>query len=90
MNSIQAAIQKNEKMIGTVASTVSIIMFFSLIEILVSNFQHKSDIYIQPLATSLNGFLWSIYAYGKKDNFLLIPNILALIIGILTVISAFI
>ncbi|MCK5465971.1 hypothetical protein KAI56_00530 [Candidatus Parcubacteria bacterium] len=65
-------------------------MFFSLIEILISNIKGNSNIFIQPLATAVNGLFWSLYAYGKKDWFLLIPNILALVLGAVTTMSVFI
>ena len=88
-NSFQAALRKNEKIIGSIASFLSIIMFFSLIEIFISNIRGESRIFVQPLATAFNGLFWSLYAYGKKDWFLLIPNFLALILGIVTATSAF-
>jgi len=44
---------------------------------------------MQPLATAFNGFFWSLYAYSRNDRFLLIPNILAGIIGGITVLVAF-
>ena len=88
-NSLQVFLQKNEKKIGSVASVLAIIMFFSLIEILNSNLQGRSNIYIQPLATALNGSVWSLYAYGKKDYFLLGPNLLACVLGAITAIAAF-
>jgi len=90
MNNIQIKLKENEKTIGTIASILAIIMFFSLIEILISNLNGTSKIYIQPIATSINGLFWSLYAYGRKDYFLLIPNILALVIGALTAMAALI
>jgi len=90
MNRIQRKLQANEKTIGTIASILAIVMFFSLIEVLISNLKGNSQIYIQPLATMINGVFWSMYAYGRKDSFLLIPNILAFVIGLLTVIAAFV
>ena len=89
-NTFQIFLRKNEKTIGSIASVLAIIMFFSLIEILISNIQGNSNIFIQPLATSFNGFFWSLYAYGRKDWFLLVPNVLALILGAITAISVFI
>lgn len=89
-NSIQEILKRNEKTIGTIASTFAIIMFISLIEVFNSNIHGKSKIFIQPLATSFNGLFWCLYAYAKKDRFLLIPNLLALILGIITAISAFV
>ena len=84
-NTLQEFLQKHEKLIGTIASVLAIIMFFSLIEIFISNMQGKSHIIIQPIATAVNGLFWSLYAYGKRDWYLFIPNFLALILGILTV-----
>lgn len=87
MENFRKKIKENEKIIGSVASILAIIMFVSLVEIMISNYQGKSDIIIQPLATAVNGLFWSLYAFGKKDNFLLIPNMLALVLGVITVIT---
>jgi len=89
-NKLQLQIQQNQKLIGALASTFSIIMFFSLIEVMMSNLQNKSDIYIQPIATIANGLLWFIYGYGKKDYYIMVPNILACILGLATAIAAFV
>ena len=87
---IQDYLKKNEKIIGLIASFLAIFMFVSFVEVLISNIQGKSDIFIQPIATAFNGFFWTLYAYGRKDWFLLVPNILACILGVITAISAFI
>ncbi|MBN1175475.1 hypothetical protein JXA48_02420 [Candidatus Woesearchaeota archaeon] len=80
-------IKENEKTIEIIASILAVLMFFSLIEILISNIQGKSNIFIQPIATAVNGAFWSLYAFSKKDWLLFTPNFLALILGILTAIS---
>ncbi|MCK4635527.1 MAG: hypothetical protein KAT32_01570 [Candidatus Moranbacteria bacterium] len=90
INSFQNYLKKNEKIIGTIASVLAIIMFISLIEIFISNIRGDSNIFVQPLATAFNGFFWSLYSFGRKDWFLLVPNILACILGAATTISAFI
>jgi len=90
MNKFQEKLKQNEKIIGTIASVLAIVMFFSLIEILISNLNGQSKIFIQPLATAVNGIFWSLYAYGRKDYFLLIPNILAFVLGTLTALVIFI
>lgn len=88
-NSFRESIRKYEKIIGSIASALAIIMFISLIEVFISNVQGKSNIFVQPLATAFNGFAWSLYAYGRRDWFLLVPNLLALFLGIITAVSVF-
>lgn len=88
--SLYKTINEHEKVIGAIASTMAVVMFVSLIEVLNSNIAGKSDIFIQPAATAFNGFFWSLYAISKKDKFLLIPNLLALALGIITALSVFI
>ncbi len=80
---------KHQKKIGGIASILAIVMFIALIEIFISNIQGKSEIFIQPIATAFNGFFWIWYAHAKKDPFIFIPNLLALILGIATAFSAF-
>jgi hypothetical protein len=90
MSAFQETLKKNEKIIGSIASILAIVMFVSLIEVFISNIQGRSNIFVQPLATAFNGFFWSLYAYGRKDWFLLVPNLLALLLGGITAISALI
>ena len=80
---------RNEKVIGTIASTFAIIMFISLIEVFLSNYRGESHIFIQPLATVGNGFFWLLYAYARRDWFIAIPNVLAIVLGAATAIVAF-
>ncbi len=87
-NTFRIFLNKNEKIIGTIATVLGVIMFFSLLEVLFSNLKGNSNIIIQPAATAVNGLFWSLYAYGRKDWFLLIPNTLAFVLGILITLSA--
>lgn len=84
----QNYLKRNEKLIGIIAGIFGTLMFLSSIEILLSNIGGNSNIFIQPALTALNGLLWSLYGYSKKDSFVLIPNALGCIIGILTALSA--
>jgi hypothetical protein len=90
MNKLQKSFRKNEKMIGAIASTLAVVMFFSLLEVFFSNLRGNSNIFIQPLATAFNGLFWTMYAYGRKDWFLVVPNFLAMILGTVTTVSAFV
>ncbi len=89
-NKLQAYLGKNQNTIGYIATPIAVIMFASLIEIFISNLKGESNIIIQPLATFINGVVWTLYAYGRKDYFLLIPNGLATVLGAMTAIAAFI
>ena len=89
-NKFLQLLHSNEKKIGTIASIVAILMVLSSTEILISNLKGNSHIFIQPCVTTLNGIVWSLYAYLKKDLYILMPNILASIIAFATVVSAFI
>lgn len=70
-NSLRKFIIKNEKIIGTIATILGVLMFFSMIEILSSNTRGDSHIIVQPAATAVNGLFWTLYAYGKKTGFYL-------------------
>ncbi len=89
-NTLQDFFKRNEKIIGCVASILAILMFFSLIEILISNIRGDSTILIQPLATSFNCLFWSMYGYGRKDWFVLVPNLLGFLLGTITALSVLI
>jgi len=89
-NTFQQFLKHNERMIGSVASILAIIMFASLIEILASNAKGTSHIFVQPIATAFNCFFWSLYAYGRRDWYLLVPNLLGCLLGIITGTVAFI
>ena len=81
---------KKIKIIGSIASILAIMMVFSSIEILISNYEGKSHIVIQPSFSAINGFIWGLYAFLKKDWYIFIPNLLSLIISLLTIIALFI
>jgi len=89
-NKFQNYLEEHQKVLGFIGTPIAIIMFASLIEVLLSNLRGESNIIIQPLATAVNGFVWTLYAYGRKDYFLLIPNVLALVLGTVTSVVAFI
>ena len=87
--SVRTFVKRHETNIGSIASVLAIVMFIALIEIALSNFRGESHIVIQPTMTALSGGVWSLYAYGRRDWFLLVPNVLALFLGSVTVIVAY-
>ncbi|WP_010134797.1 SemiSWEET family transporter [Ochrovirga pacifica] len=87
---LQVYLEKHQKSFGFVGALMGIVMFVSLVEVMIANFKGESAIVIQPTATAINGLVWTLYSYGRKDYFLLIPNVLAFVLGIMTTIAAFV
>lgn len=77
-------LEKQEKMIGMFGAILSVVMFVSLIEICLTNLHGETNIIIQPLATAINCLCWVLYGFSKRDNFIMLPNMLWLWLGILT------
>lgn len=77
-------------MFGTAGATLAILMFVSLIEIAKDNLAGESHIYIMPAVTTLNCIIWSIYGYMKKEKFVFWANVPGVLLGIITVLTAFI
>ena len=90
MEQFRAFLRTHEKVIGSIASVLAIVMFLSLVEIFISNIKGSSNIFVQPAATAINGFFWSLYAFGRKDWFLLVPNVLGCVLGIVTALAVII
>lgn len=90
MNNLRSQILKNINTIGVIATSLAVIMFVALIEVFISNIKGESHIIIQPMMTALAGLIWTLYGYGKKDWFIMIPNITGLVLGVATTIAAFI
>jgi len=90
LSDLRSKLGKHEKLIGTVASFLAIVMFFALVEVFISNLKGESEILIQPAATALCCAVWVVYAIIRKDKFLLLPNILGSALGVATVIAKFI
>ncbi len=82
--------EKIINMFGTAGATLAILMFVSLIEIAKDNLAGESHIYIMPAVTTLNCIIWSIYGYMKKEKFVFWANVPGVLLGIITVLTAFI
>lgn len=77
------------KILGYVGTLIAISMFVSLLEIAKSNLSGQSHIFIQPLVTTLNCSIWSVYAWLRKEKFVFAANIPGVFLGIFTFLSAF-
>ena len=82
--------EKTIKFLGTLGTVIAIIMFVALLEIAWANLKGGSHIFIQPMMVTINCSVWSIYAYLKKEQFVFWANFPGVLLGIFTVITAFI
>jgi hypothetical protein len=69
-------LEKKESTIGLFGAALSVIMFVSLLEICLSNMRGETNIIIQPIATAINCLCWVLYGFSKRDNFIMLPNML--------------
>ena len=82
--------EKTIKFLGTLGTVIAIAMFVSLLEIARANLRGESHIFIQPIMVTLNCSIWSLYAQLKKEKFVFWANFPGVLLGIFTVVTAFI
>ena len=82
--------EKTITTLGTLGTCLAIAMFVSLLEIARDNLNGTAHIFIQPMVTTINCIIWSVYAYLKKEKFVFWANLPGVFLGIFTVITAFI
>ena len=82
--------EKTITTLGILGTCISIAMYFSLVEIAISNLNGTSHIFIQPLVTIINCTIWVTYAHLKKERFVFWANVPGIFFGVFTVVTAFI
>lgn len=87
---MQNFILKYERFFGLAAMLFSTFMFFALIEIAVNNLHGNNKIIIQPILVIINCIAWLLYGAAKKDWFIISPNSVGILMGIFTIIAAFV
>ncbi len=80
--------QKTINILGFAGTCIAIIMFVSLLEIARNNLHGNTHIIIQPIVTTINCTIWSVYAHLKKERFVFWANLPGVFLGIFTVITA--
>ena len=83
----------NEKIvnkIGWLASFMAIAMYFSYIDQIVLNISGKTGSVILPIVTTINCTTWTLYGFLKtiKDWPIIICNVLGIVLGIITAVTA--
>lgn len=77
--------------LSKVATVIAICMYVSYIPQIINNLHGNYGAPLQPLVAALNGLLWCIYAYFKKqrDWPVLLANFPAIIFGLATFLTSF-
>lgn len=83
--------EKQVKIIGYIASAMSIVMYVSYIAQIYSNLHGMKGNFLQPLAAFFNCSVWSLYGFVKKPKEwpLIIANVPGVFLALTTVITSF-
>lgn len=82
--------EKNEKILGWIATTLSVLMYVAYIPQIANNLSGNKGDFIQPLVAAINCTLWVSYGLLKKnrDIPLAAANAPGIIFGIAAVLTA--
>lgn len=83
-----AYFQRHTDLFGALGAAMAVLMFVALIEVLLSNWRGDSAIWLQPLATLINCGCWFAYGLGKRDWFVITPQIFGVVLSIATLLAA--
>jgi len=81
--------QKIVERIGWAASIIAILMWFSFIDQIRLNLAGQKGSVIMPIIVVVNCILWTLFGIGKKNWQIIAANSPGIIIGAITVITAF-
>lgn len=80
--------QRRTGLFGALGAGMAILMFVALLEVLLSNWRGDSAIWMQPLATLVNCLSWLAYGLGKRDWFVVTPQLFGIVLSIATLAAA--
>lgn len=82
--------EKRMKMIGWVATFMSVMMYVSYIPQIMDNLAEHKGNFIQPLVAAINCSLWVYYGLFKKERDLPLAaaNAPCIVFGLITVLTA--
>ncbi|MDM1355113.1 ABC transporter permease [Myroides marinus] len=78
------------RVLGIVATVMSIAMYVSYIPQIIGNLNGNKSDYIQPLVASINCSLWVVYGVKKKDWPIASANAPGVLFGLFACITALI
>ena len=83
--------EKKIKLLGRVASVLSILMYVSYIPQIINNLNGSPGSSIQPFVAMINCSFWSAYGLLKKEKewSLVLANIPGIFLGAITFITSF-
>lgn len=80
------------RIIGDIASVMSVIMYVSYITQIIANFSGNPGVPWQPLAAFFNCVFWAIYGIGSKPKLwpIIVANVPGVFLAAITFITCFI
>jgi len=81
--------QKIVDKIGWAASIIAILMWFSFIDQIRLNLSGQKGSMVMPMVVVVNCILWTLFGLGKKNWQIVVSNLPGILIGIITVLTAF-
>lgn len=80
------------KIIGSVASIMSVIMYVSYIPQIAANLAGNPGVFWQPLAALVNCIFWTAYGIGSKPKQwpIIIANVPGIFLAAITVVTCFV
>ena len=82
--------ERAARVFGTLAASVTVIMFVATLEIAYKNVMSGTAIWVQPFVMMVNCFLWLGYGHTKRDWFLMVTNVIGIILAGITSATGFI
>lgn len=83
----------NEELLGSIACTMNICMFFSQLQKIIEVFKYKDNSYI-PMGISVciafSSSIWTTYGILTNDKFVIIPNIIGIVLSLFQIVLFFI
>ncbi len=81
---------KQMKIVGWVATCMSVLMYVSYIPQITNNLAGNKGSFIQPLVAMINCFVWFVYGAFKKERDvpIMIANAPGILFGLVTALTA--
>ena len=83
--------KKINLIVGSIGAFIGVFVFITYIPQIIANLQGNKAQPFQPLSAAISCLIWVIYGWTKepkKDFILIVPNLIGVILGFLTFVTA--